>query len=122
MSLTIKEKGAAIQCPMATARWATFSSVFAYLCGSRSMHARYVRRPLMGQVAHATLHDEGKAFLVLQHANVLQRIAADQQQIGEITFPHRAKLVAALHDLAAGSGCRLQRQAVKGCAGAAGQD
>ena len=57
------------------------------------MHAPDMPRPFAGHVAHAAFHDEGKALLVLQHADILQRVAVDQQQISEITFLHEAKLV-----------------------------
>src|ERR1700730_17485279 len=78
---------------------------------SSSMHAPDVWSPFAGHVAHAALHDEGEALIVLQRADILQGVAIDQQQIREITFLHQAKLVAALHDLATGAGRRLQRRA-----------
>jgi hypothetical protein len=59
------------------------------------MHASDMPWAFAGDVAHAAFHDEGEALLVLQHANILQRVAVDQQQIREITFLYEAKLVSA---------------------------
>ena len=45
------------------------------------------------------------------HGEILQRIAGDQQQIGDKAFLHLAQLVAHPHDLAAEAGGALQRLA-----------
>src|SRR5471030_334833 len=76
-----------------------------------SMQAPYVRRALAGKVAHAILHDEGEAPVVLQDADVGQRIAVDQQQVGEIARLHPTELIGPPHRLATGAGRRLQHLA-----------
>src|SRR5947208_1747804 len=66
------------------------------------MQPTHVRRAFARQVAHAVLHDEGEALVVLKHADVGQGIAVDQQQIGEIARLDPAELVGPQHRLAAG--------------------
>src|SRR5438552_7130314 len=75
------------------------------------VQAPQVRGALAGNIAHAALHDEGEASVVLHHAHVVYRIAIDQQEVGEVAGLDQAELVAALHDLAASAGRCLQRLA-----------
>ncbi len=49
----------------------------------------------------AVLHDGEDAVLVLQDAHVGDRVAVDQQQVGEVTLLDQAELVAHVHDLPA---------------------
>src|SRR5258708_22187619 len=59
------------------------------------------RRPFLGiLVEHAVLHDAEQPRRVLQHRDVRDRIAGDQQQVGEVPFLDLAELVAPHHDLA----------------------
>src|SRR5262249_41928219 len=53
------------------------------------MQAAHVRGAVARGVAHTALHDEGEALVVLQEAHVSQRVAVDQQKVGEVARLHR---------------------------------
>ncbi len=42
----------------------------------------------------AAFHDGGDARLVLQQTDVGERVAIDDEQVGQVTLSHRAQLVA----------------------------
>src|SRR5215469_7445199 len=73
------------------------------------MQSTNVWHALAGLVTQAALHDEGEALVVLQDAYVGQRVAVDQQEIGQVARLDLPEFMASPHDLAAGTRRGLQR-------------